>query len=512
MTKKNWKNSLVASLAAAVLAACAAAPKPLPDGPRAAAAAERGTFTEAEIAASPAAQTLRQLIDAITKGDDAIRAFAAANPRQQADSRPEDSRLFELLSLRHASRGYELLRFTRVSATEAEAAIRNQLSGDVESVLVRVEAEPPHRLRGYRLGVDMALQKSTAVLATDEERVKEVAAYVQRLADGDYFSGTVLIAKAGTPIFERAYGFADREKRIPNRLDTRFRLASVNKMFTALAIGRLVEQGKLSYDDPLSKFVPDYPDRESAQKIRVKHLLSHTSGLGDAHDFIASEQFWANVGTITDVASTLAVAGRAPLESEPGTTWNYSNTGFVLLGRIIEVVTGEDYFEHLTRSMFRPLGLESTGFPLLDSDPRIALPYEARLKADGQLEIGVARQRTRRGGPAGDAVSNVHDLLRFAEALRGGKVVSEQTLRLHAARKPELGSPFYGYGMTQDFPGRDIYGHGGGAPGVCTQVGIIRDTPSPYTVVVLGNTQGACKGVVAKIFNSFTSGGGRAGK
>jgi hypothetical protein len=82
-------------------------------------------------------------------------------------------------------------------------------------------------------------------------------------------------------------------------------------------------------------------------------------------------------------------------------------------------------------------------------------------------------------------------------------VVSEETLRLHSTRKPELGSPFYGYGMTQDFPGRDIYGHGGGAPGVCTQLGIIRDTPSPYTVVVLGNSQGACKGVVSKIFNTF---------
>jgi CubicO group peptidase (beta-lactamase class C family) len=499
----NWQRALVAGVAAAVLAACTAAPAQVQGGPPAAASAKAQASAEAEIAASPAAQRLRQMIAAITKGDRAIAAFAEANPRQQAPAQPEDSRLFELLNLRYVSRGYTLLRFTRVSPTEAGAEIRNHLSGDPESILVRVEAEPPHRLRGYRIGVDMALQRSTAGLASDQERVKAVAAYVKRLADAGYFSGTVLIAKEGRPIFQQAYGFADRGRRVPNRLDTRFRLASLNKIFTALAIGRLVEQGKLSYEDPLSKFVPDYPDPESARKIRIKHLLSHTSGLGDAHDFLASGQFWANVEKTVDVKSTMAVAGRGPLEAEPGTRWNYSNTGFLLLGRIIEIAAGQDYFDYLAESMLRPLGLESTGFPNFDSDPDIALPYETRLARDGKLELAVARDRTRRGGPSGDAASNVHDLLRFAEALRAGKVVSEETLRLHSTRKPELGSPFYGYGMSQDFPGRDIYGHGGGAPGVCTQLGIIRDTPSPYTVVVLGNSQGACKGVVSKIFNSF---------
>ncbi|HYH06494.1 MAG TPA: serine hydrolase domain-containing protein [Thermoanaerobaculia bacterium] len=484
----NWKRTLAACLAAAVLAGHAVAQQ---------------AFTENEIAASPAAQKLRQMLDAITSGEEAIQAFAAANPRQQASAQPEDSRLYELLHLRRASRGYTLLRFARVTPTEAEAAIRNLLSGDLESVLVRVEAEPPHRIRGYRIGADMALQTGTAPLATDEERVREVAAYTKRLADADYFSGTVLIAKEGKPIFEQAYGFADRERRIPNRIDTRFRLASLNKMITALAIGRLVEQGKLSYEDPLSKFVPDYPDRASAQKIRVKHLLSHTSGLGDAHDFLQSAQFWANVGKVVDVPSTLAVAGRAPLEFEPGTRWNYSNTGFVLLGRIIEIVTGQDYFAHLAGTMFRPLRLASTGFPHFDADRRIALPYETRLTNDGKLELAVAKERTRRGGPAGDAASNVHDLLRFAEAVRTGRVVSQETLRLLSKRKPELQSPFYGYGMSQDFPGRDIYGHGGGGPGICTELGIIRDTPSPYTVVVLGNSQAACKGIVSKIFHSF---------
>lgn len=498
-----WKRMLVTAVAAAALAACAVAPDRSQGAAHGTSSAIAAGPTEAELAASPAVRRLRELIDAITKGEAAARAFAEANPRQQASARPEDSRLFELLNLRRLSHGYTLLRFTRVTPTEAEAAIRNRLSGDLESVLVRVDPEPPHRLRGYRLGVDMALQVSTAVFTNDDERVKEVASYARRLADAGTFSGTVLIARNGTPIFERAYGHANREKVVPNRLETRFRIASVNKMVTALAIARLVEQGKLSYEDPLSNFVPDYPDAESARKIRIKHLLSHTAGLGDAHDFLESEQFWANVDKLVDASSTLAVAGRGPLESEPGSRWHYSNTGYLLLGRILEVTTGKDYFEHITESMFRPLGLESTSYPFFESDPGVALPYEPRLTSDGKVELAVASVRLHRGGPSGDAASNVHDLLRFAEAVRTGKVVSEETLRLLSAPKPELGSPFYGYGMTRDYRGRDIYGHGGGGPGICTQLSIIDDLPSPYTVVVLGNSQGTCKGIVSKIVNTF---------
>ena len=125
------------------------------------------------------------------------------------------------------------------------------------------------------------LKLATSTAVTEQERLQEIGSYLKRMGDADIFSGAIVIARDGKPVFAQAYGYADREKKIPNTVDTPFLLGSMNKLFTGLAIGQLVEQGKLSYEDPLAKFLPDFPDPESARKIKIKHLLSHTSGLGD---------------------------------------------------------------------------------------------------------------------------------------------------------------------------------------------------------------------------------------
>jgi CubicO group peptidase (beta-lactamase class C family) len=367
-----------------------------------------------------------------------------------------------------------------------------------DGVIVEVEPQAPHRVVSIAPGPAPTFQPPT--MPTGAARMAGVEALLKRLSEADVFSGVVLIAENGRPIFQQAYGYADREKRVPNTMNTRFRLASLNKIFTGLAIGRLVEQGKLSYEDPLSKFIPDYPDPESARRIRIKHLLSHTSGLGTYFN----QEFFRNIETMTDMPSVMAVAGRQPPEFEPGTKHRYSNVGFHLLGRVIEQVTGEDYYAHMERTMFRPLGLGATGFPHFDrAGAGVALPYETRTGRDGRIELAVPDGRTRRGGPAGDAASSAPDLLRFANALQAGEVVSPETLRLHSTPKPELGAPRYGYGMTQPrIPFRSYYGHGGDAPGSCTDLAITRDTP--YTVIVLSNSSaGSCRAVVEKILVSF---------
>lgn len=465
--------------------------------------------TEAETVASPAATRLKEAIDAIAQGDAAIRAFAVENvvtQQQQAGTQagmmgPQPP-LYALLNGRYRSQGYALLGFSRVTPTEATARVRNNLTGDLGGLMVRVERETPHRIVSLA-PAPVPPEPPKPAPAGDHERVEKISAFVNRLAEADAFSGVVLIAKDGQPIFQQAYGYANRDQRIPNRLDTRFRLASLNKIFTALAIAQLVEQGKLSYEDPLSKFVPDFPDAESAKNIRIKHLLSHTSGLGAYFN----PAFFGNIQKMLDVKSVMAVAGREPPEFEPGTKWRYSNTGFHLLGRIIEIVSGKDYFDYMDQAMFKPLGLKNTGFPYYDrAGPEIALPYEVRLAEGGKFEHAIPETRIRRGGPAGDGATSARDLLRLADALQSGKVVAPATLRLLSTPKPELNSPMHGYGMGIGgrIGNRDIFGHGGDFAGTCTEFGVVRDTPAPYTVVILANSPtGTCHTVSRKIYNSF---------
>ena len=465
--------------------------------------------TEAEIAASPAARRLKEAIAAIGQGDTAIRAFADANivPQQAPAGEPgglaaPPTPLHILMNGRYRSGGYTFLDFTEVTSTEATARVRNNLTLDVSGLGVEVEGEAPHRVVSVA-AASVSQPPPDPAPSDDQERVREISTFVKRLADADVFSGVVLIARDGKPIFQQAYGYADRERRIPHRLDTRFRLASLNKIFTSVAIGRLVEQGKLSYDDPLSKFLPHFPDAESAKKIRIKHLLSHTSGLGSYFN----PGFFGNIEKMVDVQSVMAVLGREPPEFEPGTDWRYSNIGFHLLGRIIEIASGEDYFDYMDQTMFKPFGLKDTGFPNYDrAGPEIALPYEVRLGEGDKLELAVPPVRVRRGGPAGDGASTGPDLLRFANALRTGKVVEPPTLQLLSTAKPELNSPRYGYGMGVDgrMSNRDIVGHGGDFAGTCTELGMLRDTPLPYTVVVLANSpMTTCHSIVRKIYYSF---------
>jgi CubicO group peptidase (beta-lactamase class C family) len=376
---------------------------------------------------------------------------------------------------------------------------------------IEVEPQAPHRIswisRGFepKVMATFGLKRAASVAVTEEERLQEVGSYLKRMADADLFSGVVVIAREGKPVFAQAYGYADREKKIPNTLETPFFLASMNKPFTGLAIGQLVEQGKLSYDDPLSKFLPDYPDAESAKKIKIKHLLSHTSGLGGDLFSPATEDAIRKVSTIQE---WVEVGERKPLAFEPGTKWDYNNLGYVLLGRIIEIATGQSYYEYMEKNVFAPAGATSASFPLLRENgvPAVpmALPYEGdfdfenhRLGFQNQLGKG-----GRRGSSAGGGVASALDLLKLSNAMKAGRIVKPETLRLHTSPKPELNATGfgtgYGYGFFPTKYGRPFVGHGGNAPGMCTEFGELRDTP--YTLIVLSNvTINTCIDVTLRI-------------
>lgn len=166
---------------------------------------------------------------------------------------------------------------------------------------------------------------------------------MKKLTEADIFSGAVILAKDGIPVYKGALGMANKDFTAINKIDTKFNLGSMNKMFTAVAIAQLVEKGKLSFEDPLSKFIPDFPDKESAEKIKIKHLLTHTAGLGgyfsEKWDKTSRTQF----RTVDDMMNQ--VKADEKLLFEPGTRWQYSNTGMLVLGKVIEIVSGQSYYD-----------------------------------------------------------------------------------------------------------------------------------------------------------------------
>ena len=327
----------------------------------------------------------------------------------------------------------------------------------------------------------------------------DLAAIVQAEADRrtarDEFSGAVLVAKHGRPIVSAAYGLADRERRVANTVETRFRIGSMNKMFTAVATLTLVEAGKLRLDDPVGKHLPDYPEPEVRSKVTLRHLLTHTGGTGD----IFGPQFSEKRLALRTHADYIALYGTRSLLFAPGAEWRYSNYGFVLLGAIIERVSGRGYYEYVRDHVYTPAGMTRTG-----SEPEDT-PVSER-------SVGYTGQRTRqtwvpntdtlpyRGMAAGGGYSTTTDLLRFATALTSNRLLrAEHTASLTAATIPARGGS-YGLGfMERTFDGVRAFGHGGGAPGMNGELLIL---PSGYVVVVLANLDPPAATDVAKYIAS----------
>jgi D-alanyl-D-alanine carboxypeptidase len=288
-----------------------------------------------------------------------------------------------------------------------------------------------------------------------------IAALNQRateLAAEDKFSGQLLVARRGKILLDQSWGMADREAGKPVTADSRFRIGSMNKMFTAVAILRLVEAGKIGLSEPLARYLPDYPNKELAAKVTIRHLLTHTGGTGD----IFGPAFATYRLELRDHDAYLKQFGARALLQEPGGDFRYSNYGYVLLGAVIERVSGMSYYDYVEQKVYRPAGMKNTG----------SLPEEVDVpgRAKGYMRRGDTWQLNTdtlpyRGMAAGGGYSTTHDLLAFAQALDAGKLVSKATLD-QATEAAGAGDGF-GLGFMHDGAGISrMYGHNGGAPGM----------------------------------------------
>jgi D-alanyl-D-alanine carboxypeptidase len=319
--------------------------------------------------------------------------------------------------------------------------------------------------------------------------IEELDAYLKKAADEDSFSGVVLVAKDAQPVFKKAYGMANQSTHTPNNLETKFNLGSMNKMFTAVAIAQLAERGKLSFNDTISKHLPGYPNKAVAAKVTIHHLLTHTSGMGDYFN----DDYFARLNRMRTVADLLPLFVNDTLAFEPGTKWQYSNSGYVVLGLIIEKVSGQSYFDYVKEEIFRPAGMTDTDFYERDENvPNRAIGY-TKMGANGQSDPAAPRRdntslRPAKGSPAGGGYSTAEDLLKFSLALRSHKLLSQKYTDIVITGKVEVGGVVgkYAYGFGDKiFDGKHIVGHNGGGPGIAANLDMFPEIG--YTAVLLSN-------------------------
>lgn len=357
-----------------------------------------------------------------------------------------------------------------------EVAVKGRRNGQAALLWLTAEPASPDRLAQATLvPMDNPLYADWPKGAVSHaELAKQIRIVLDRLVSVSDFSGCVTVVDGGETVFDECRGMADRSFNVSIDHQTKFRIASVGKMFTAVAVAQLVEAGKLSWNDTLAKRVPEYPDQATAKKITVWDLLHHTAGLGD---FMVPEYFEHSERHVNPM-DYLQLIARQPKVGEPGKGLSYSNAGYVLLGRIIENVSGENYFDYIQHHIFEPAQMTSSGFRSEDEIvPGLAVGY---YHDDGVFSRTWKANWLRgiyKGSPAGGGYSTNTDLLRFAAALNGNKLLKSATLAKMFDGGVPAGPGSIGAGIDERLShGRHIRGHQGGIEGTTANLQMVWET------------------------------------
>lgn len=365
--------------------------------------------------------------------------------------------------------------------------LKGRKSAKLAALVLMSDQEQPGKLALLDLVPidDPALYADWPKVASSHDEIVRIAkTTLDALVRSTDFSGCLTITDGAKPVFDECRGLAERRFTVPVDRHTRFHIGSMNKMFTAVGIAQLVEAGALHWDTTLAEAMPDYPDQAAAKKITLWQLLHHTSGLGD---FMVPELFQQREKFV-DPADFMALIARQPMIGGPGGEWNYSNSGYMLLGRIIEKVSGESYAAFIQRRVFAPAGMSASGYDRVDEVvPGLAVgywregPFSTAWKADW-LKVPYS------GGPAGGGYSTNADLVRFSQALRTGKLVKPATLAKMFENPVPAGPGGYAAGFGDRVShGLHIRGHSGGIEGTDANLAIVWETGA---TVALTSNQG----------------------
>lgn len=303
----------------------------------------------------------------------------------------------------------------------------------------------------------------------------KVTDYIEDYSKDHEFSGTILVAQGSNIIFNKAFGMADYENNIKNTTQTPFEIASITKQFTATAVMMLQERRFLSVKDPLSKYIPDYPNGD---EIKISNLLNHTSGIRDYIDLVDSIESGKHTYTLEEL---IELFKNEPLEFDTGTDFDYSNSNYILLGYIIEKVSKEKYEDYIEENILKPLNLNSTGF-LSDKSTikEKAIGYYTIEEDDIETITDTEGSLI---ASAGEIYSTVEDLYKWEDALYSGKIINKFSLK--DMLTPGLNGYGYGWYIDESDKLNRIMYHSGNLSGYTSYVG--RNVNKKYSIIILSN-------------------------
>ena len=429
---------------------------------------------QTEFPNTPAGNQARVWLDSFNAGNaEKHKEFL----RKNAPSRLE--RADREMGLREMSGGFDLKKLEESTPTKMVALVQERASDQFVRFTIEVDASEPHQIT--RLALQGTARPTEFALphASHSELINLLRGTLNEAAAIERFSGVVMLTKNGKQAFAQAYGLSDREKRLPNLLKTRFRLGSMNKMFTAVATLQLVQSGKLDLKEPFGKYLTDYPNKDLASKVTIEQLLSHTGGTGD----IFGPEFEKNRLELKTLQDYVKLYGNRGPQFEPGSRWGYSNYGFLLLGVLIEKVSGQSYYDYVRDHIYKPAGMTATASE--PEDQTVADRSVGYTRFTGSLKPNTDTLPYR-GTSAGGGYSTAEDLLKFAAALQANKLLNAQHTEMLTTGKVDTPGGKYAYGFADGmYNGTRCFGHGGGAPGMN---GELRICPGPgYSVAVLAN-------------------------
>jgi CubicO group peptidase (beta-lactamase class C family) len=447
-----------------------------------------------EFPSTAGGQRAAAYVAAFNTGDEKVmRQFLEANLAPEAlKRRTMDERMATYRNMRGDLKALELREVQASSDTELSVSAHSA-NGNVVSLTFSFDHTPAHMILGLRVDQEMGSANppepgQTPTPLSRSELCGMVDGYLDSLVAADEFSGTILLAHAGVPFYSKALGLANRDFNASNRLDTKFNLGSINKIFTQIAICQLAEQKELSFDDPLGKWLPDYPNQHARDKVTLVQLLTMTSGIGD---FFGDRYDATPKDRLRTLDDYLALFAAEPLLFEPGSSQRYSNGGYVVLGAMIERISGQSYYDYVREHIFEPAGMTSTDSYMRDDPvPNRAVGYTR--ERSGGAAVPTARIENVytapvRGSSAGGGYSTVEDLLRFTNALKECKLLSPAATRRFLDRdytgweSPRAeDSASVGQSVSQG-----SLGIAGGAPGI--NAVLDADFHTEYTCIVMSN-------------------------
>ena len=416
-----------------------------------------------------------------------LKAFNSGNRAQIEEVRKHfkeqpDQPIEGLLNFRQMTGGFDLRKIEQSDANKIAGLVQERNSDQIARFIMEVQPDAPHLITKWDLDA-VATPAELAVPRMSEAQAVEAAkARIEDLVRNEQFSGAVMVTRNGRTLLSGAYGMADREKKVPNSLDTKFRIGSMNKMFTAVSVLQLAQAGKLNLKEPFGKYISDYPNKDAASKVTIEQLLTHTGGTGD----IFGPQFQEHRKDLRNLQDYVNLYGKRDLEFAPGSRWEYSNYGFLLLGVVVERVSGKSYYDYVSENVYKPAGMSSTAS--LSEDENVANRSVGYTNFGGQGLRPNTDTLPFRGTSAGGGYSTVEDLQRFAQALNTHKLLNAEYTMLLTTGKvetPRGGKYAFGFFDEGAETGVRHFGHGGGAPGMNGDLKIYPQ--SGYVISVLSN-------------------------